>query len=1264
MNSYPPELLAQLAPVMFVAGLGSPQPPQTPQSPAPKAQDPFTVLSLRLKDALQTQRRAAFWQPDKSKTFQVVFVEPDARFPPRKMQPAEDQQFLPTHSPLSPLTPSSPLYPDGLIAPIWIRKHTSLVPSVFVLFKRIFEYQRPTGGTPLDIPDPDLDREREAEEKQRDNELSQEIAHRKKTTNERSIKLTVVLMASRRMLDDPALDNRLTYIRRHSGLDPRAALFVLSPVAPAEIGDFVRSLQEALWEPALEYYTNHSKRVRRKRNRHTQSSSAYTTSVSPSGGILARPLRPEGWTVRYEYKMACFAEFRGEDEVALKHYQDAYSALQIMFGSTAILPPRTKRWAEAKVLADCISLKICKMYLYNNEHSLALAHHAMHMRRFADLSRGWGIGEETFEFWSWLARQHRVFAELLEHGTRSTLKIPTYLPASTSAASTVVSQPLDSQRSAVEMESMRSLGLNPTQAMMHPGFYYYMAARGTENRRSRFLRALENDSPDNPTTSSPGFANENKVDHLAIILELYTRSYELFKKYSASNASQNQGRQTLWIAYRIAQTYYESGKFDMAVRFFERIAKTYRREKWDVMLVPLLSTWYRCAQQLGDMELSVQLLLEMLTHGASTTDDEPDAIQEDLLAVLKSTVPADLDHPLVVDLLDTEPLLDSSIVFWSSEVKVGDHAVYQLTLSAPSHLYMSSLPFVSLSIHFDDDVPRITIVHKAPEDGSEAPLVQRVDLGQVDLSVDSAHDAAREVEAVLRWKPGSAIVFTGSLVSPVPATLTISRLVLTLKESSWWIELPLQPSSIRNGSPSPPRWLSSLDPVRFIPIRRDVEHPVSSINVRLRPHLVNVSLSHETPPYLGEEYPISVEVTNLDERELEIVADVMLHPSEVEFASSSISHDRETWANLLKGISFGTLGPGVSTVKTVYLQSTGAASDVVVDISARSRTTEPAHTPVSPLSPKSPSLFSGDTTETPRTLVVHTVDPITVKHDIVYRRSTRPQPGTADLATYDDDFEMDANQTDATITMVWTCVGPHGIKVESVKLVREDGFDVKIVSSVLDTDSEDLLAEWLPGDEFGDCCRASVSARGETLSDPVPALGAYEMTWRKLLSNGELGSLVSSRFPLPSLRPPQDGLVALLDVPTQAQLHTPTQMKLTVRNLRSAGAANVVVQVEFDPADGFVLAGLRGGRLPILLPGGEEVLTWNLVPTECGYVKVPTIKVNDRRLTAGADTSEGEGEVVPVVDIRRDGRSKDGQDRMNTATKDGAGPDIVVLVLP
>jgi trafficking protein particle complex subunit 11 len=79
------------------------------------------------------------------------------------------------------------------------------------------------------------------------------------------------------------------------------------------------SIQQALYDPAIEYYTAHSKRVRRKRNRNITASSV---NVPPSPLVTtipqSRPLRPEGWTVRYEYKMACFAEFRGEDEVALK----------------------------------------------------------------------------------------------------------------------------------------------------------------------------------------------------------------------------------------------------------------------------------------------------------------------------------------------------------------------------------------------------------------------------------------------------------------------------------------------------------------------------------------------------------------------------------------------------------------------------------------------------------------------------------------------------------------------------------------------------------------------------------------------------------------------------------------------------------------------------------------------------------------------------------------------------------------------------------
>lgn len=43
----------------------------------------------------------------------------------------------------------------------------------------------------------------------------------------------------------------------------------------------------------------------------------------------------------------------------------------------------------------------------------------------------------------------------------------------------------------MEMDALRTLGLNPTHALQHPGFYYYMAARCTEMRRERFLSAVD-----------------------------------------------------------------------------------------------------------------------------------------------------------------------------------------------------------------------------------------------------------------------------------------------------------------------------------------------------------------------------------------------------------------------------------------------------------------------------------------------------------------------------------------------------------------------------------------------------------------------------------------------------------------------------------------------------------------------------------------------------------------------------------------------------
>ncbi|KAF5317621.1 hypothetical protein D9758_018225 [Tetrapyrgos nigripes] len=1101
---------------------------------------------------------------------------------------------------------------------------------------RLYEYPPHTPRSPLDAPDPDREREREQEERRRDTELSAEIAHRKKSTNERGIKLTVVLMASRKVLDDPSLDTRLTYIRRQSGLDSRAALFVLSPVSQSELGDFVQSLQQALYEPALEYYTSHSKRVRRKRNRHaSQQVPAYPNPLSPLGNT-ARPLRPEGWTVRYEYKMACFAEFRGEDEVALKHYQDAYETLVIMFGSPVILPPRTKRWAEAKVLADCINVKITKLYLYNNEHALALSHHITHMRKFGDFSRGWGIGEDTFEYWSSMARQHRILAELLEQGTRSTLVIPVHVPVVTSSALANASEKGISLAArgalpGLELDAMRSLGINPSQALQHPGYYYYMAARCTEVRRARFLATLEIEESQGVGSTSPGFANEKKVEHLVIILELYTKAYELFKKYAAtSSQDQSLGRLPLWIAYRIAQTYYESGKFNMAVRFFERIAKTYRREQWGSMLKPLLTTWYACAQQLGDMELSVKLLIERLGYDEGIEDADLEGLQDDLLAIFKYR-PSSPDEVLVIDHSESQPIFDTSVVFWSPEVKINEPAAFQLTLTAPSNTKIDSLPFKSLEIQFSEGVEPITFTH-VNDDSATKLSVRRIDLGDV------ATREQRTVEANLRWSEGSSVVFTGMISSSIPRTMIITQLRFLMVDGAWKIEIPLDPCRTRSALPPPARWLAAAEPPRFIPVKRE---EFSSVRVLYPPHSTVISLSHQSPAYLNEEYPITVEITNSDAKELDITMDVLLQPTEIDYAVNTITLDNEQSSAMIKGVVVGRLAPGASVVKTLYLLNTGAIGDRMIDISVQSRSTASAsQSENDDDTVSSPGVL--DVTDVLRTVSIPTVDPFNFKTNVVYRRPLRQQPGLGDLRTFDKEYWDDADGGEAFISSVFKCEGPWNVKIESFILRKMDHEGAKLLeSSIAEGTADDVVSsEYLPGDEFADVCRVSIASGGnrDAGSLPIPGPGEYLITWRRILPDEKHGSTSTSVFPLPSLHPPVDDLVAILDVAPRAKLHQPIPLTLSIRNRHPSRSANVFVQLETDPADAFVVAGLRTGRVPVLLPGGEEKLAWNLIPVECGYVKVPRIRVTNRRSSGNAGGTDAgidnEGVPVKIVDTR------------------------------
>lgn len=135
---------------------------------------------------------------------------------------------------------------------------------------------------------------------------------------------------------------------------------------------------------------------------------------------------------------------------------------------------------------------------------------------------------------------------------------------------------------------------------------------------------------------------------------------------------------------------------------------------------------------------------------------------------------------------------------------------------------------------------------------------------------------------------------------------------------------------------------------------------------------------------------------------------------------NSIRVDDEHSQSLIKGIAIGTIAPAATTLKTIYLTSTGGVGDRVLDISIQSR---------------SPVLR--DTSEVLRTLSVPTAAPMSVEYGVKYLHTPRPLPGLTELHTYESDHWDDGEGGEALINARMTCTGPWGLSVETVRLSRK-----------------------------------------------------------------------------------------------------------------------------------------------------------------------------------------------------------------------------------
>lgn len=956
----------------------------------------FPDLTKSLYDILSSRARNTLWDPSRGRAavFHTVFADHLVRLPPLKTKPSARHvppipsittgstatpseasiaafSALPPRSPLSPLHPNSPQFPDGLIAPVWVRKHRELVPSVFVSFHCL-----PTAS--------DMEQLRKSDEA-----LIKTISERRRTLTERGIKLTVVLLTQRETLDDPQLEGRLSFVRRNSGLDSRASLFVLTPVTKPELAEFVTSLHSALFEPAADYYREHARRVKRKRTRYPPPPSTLQPLASALGTLpSALPggktldvadicwLSREGWIVRSEYKLAVFAELAGDMHEAALRYREAYDLLcnspTCLLGSTLMLPPRTKRWAEAKVLADTLSVRICKLLLYADDGEGAAVFFRRHLARFTELSTGWGIGAMTFEYWSWLAKQYRMFGELVEHATRAVPGSP--LPPFQLAAHApplpsrlihpdALSRFSDGRGRVVAPPGMLLLNANavavstcPYTALQSPGAYYYLAALCTLERRERFLRVTSHSTAqeDEADSTSP-LAHERKVDHTAHLTESLTKAYDSFKRNRLHRAA-------LLVAARIATAYYDGGHYEMALKFLERILKSYGKDQVYHVRASLIDTAIQATIAVEDRTSAVKMLVEVLNpllpieegrrvemvNAVKTflaqSEDEADEKQEE--AEKKDSGEASIAAVAA-------GFLSGEVVFPAAEVEFGAEVPFQIVIRNTAETFdlqdVLTAERVILHVESGDEAQSSLVeIHSTEDASASTPLI--VDLGQIDLGSAQSTSANANLNTLFAPTPAGTIALQGRFKpnrqGPIRVVGVTVHAAACKKHLQLEITLPDQDANHIADIPSS----SGLNPVRWLlPNSHNINlaqrlHPSLTL---VKPKRFNVSLhitspsSSSTSAYIDEHIPLTIRVENHESQPLRAWIDAVLQPS-YDGANDTLLASHESAGGEERGsrqsvmaMAMGMVEAGGSGETVVWLTARQAAGVRVVDVCVR-----------------------------------------------------------------------------------------------------------------------------------------------------------------------------------------------------------------------------------------------------------------------------------------------------------------------------------------
>ncbi|KAJ6787902.1 hypothetical protein PWT90_01885 [Aphanocladium album] len=733
---------------------------------------------------------------------------------PPDSEPTKPNPIL--HSPFSPLSPASTLYPDGLMNALWIQKHQELVPSVFACCYCLTN--DPASAT------------------LQDNRLKADINSIKSTLTETGYKTRLAVIFVQRDGDGGSpsitdqISERLENIRKGTAMDPKAIFYIHPQDSPSDLKQVADSILASLYGTAIEYYRDLGRHSRKKRSRGV----VPQPTIPPTSGTSQTLSMPD-WNFRYDFKTAVFSEFRQEFDPAIRSFEQAY---EILLGQDVMdtIPSWSPRWNESRLIADIISIRCLRLHLWMNQPSLAVRRWQAHRDRIGDLVDRRGRGTNNYGWQAWEARWALVMAQLIEK-----VELPGLAPSTMN----LYLQP---------EKAVLGERLHPWELLHHTGYWYRIAARHIGARRTLALMIPDEDRiPPNSSNAKgsqyydtylcPPPYKENPVeghgvDHSQLIIDCLIAARTQF-----------QGRKQLRIAAELSlECAREMAKLEawqdvlaMLRPLWEDLS--FRTENWVDISEEMCWLMRRAAVAAGRGELVVAIDWELMDKKFSKRPYWHYDLGKSLDGMKLEEMPS-------VNVSDGSAtgFISTSFVFQSKESKAGEFCKAQLSLISNAMPGSAPVTLSNVRIDFEGGLKPIQLEHAAAGERQEAGRL--VQIRQVTLDEDFPEDSEDDLPTKLHGRCNLTLEAGQRLVI---------EMAIPLREAG-----EVEPLSVGLGVETGSFNLSLTIPFRDTDVAvgwftpgsvkaRKVRADSRTLNVQPRPPKLNIIIAQQMQQYYANE---------------------------------------------------------------------------------------------------------------------------------------------------------------------------------------------------------------------------------------------------------------------------------------------------------------------------------------------------------------------------------------------------------------------------